>query len=749
MTDTSSRPGTAWAASYFTLLPIGWPLAPAGDYSTAHIGQVKEWLDFWAQDTARRPLILPATASGRPAWLACCQDEEQARQMAAELMAFVGVAYTDFDPHQRIPPNTTDTLAAKALEQFNWVYRFSVNHDSDGDRVWRALARYRRLMQARPDLTRQKLTSFGDILLDFRKALIAQDEASAVRHFEALRATGRMNAHNEKFLEIHMLAMLGYWPAIVTDRQKLPMLRELPMPRTTFAEAVEAVYQYFLAECERPDGMATAISRFQTEVEPKFYWLFQSRNGVTTPAVMKAFAIFELSRKNPDAGLIKSYLADWPEQENASPVRRWLEATLNDLAATATTQPAQQIAFAHDALENAEYERALRLYLACAPSLDSIRGVLHSADEIEDIGIICQALAYINQCPVEIQAQISPRDTQVRRRLEEKVAQQTAQSAILDWVDWARQVVQGMDREQAVRIAEEKVKTWNLEQFLRQHPDTEELAELLLSGSSDVEATFRRAMPFYYEFFQDTGNVHKALRPVYSAIFNLVYLDGVFSADDLALIQQLSAVRLEAGLSAKDYQILLEELTQILRQAGAFQNLDWALDMAELLAINACQDQAARLQFIASLQGLVAQHGHRLSPEQRVALGGLVKDYPDVLVCPPAADEATVAEGTSFRDFLAGKRVGIYTLTEPAGLRVRDLLKAIAPTCQVVVNSDKVATTQLKELAARSDIFVFAWRSSKHQAFYGIRAARGSKPLIMAAGKGTSSILEAIRSASV
>jgi hypothetical protein len=47
-------------------------------------------------------------------------------------------------------------------------------------------------------------------------------------------------------------------------------------------------------------------------------------------------------------------------------------------------------------------------------------------------------------------------------------------------------------------------------------------------------------------------------------------------------------------------------------------------------------------------------------------------------------------------------------------------------------------------MVARADLVVIAWASAKHAATEFIKARRGGRPLIYAAGKGASSILRAV-----
>jgi galactitol-specific phosphotransferase system IIB component len=88
--------------------------------------------------------------------------------------------------------------------------------------------------------------------------------------------------------------------------------------------------------------------------------------------------------------------------------------------------------------------------------------------------------------------------------------------------------------------------------------------------------------------------------------------------------------------------------------------------------------------------------------------------------------------------------VGIYSLDEAASHRAITVLKSLYSDLDVRVNADSVCTAQLKSLAQRAAIFIFAWKSSKHAAYFCIKAAsRPGQALEMAQGAGTSSMVDA------
>jgi hypothetical protein len=88
-------------------------------------------------------------------------------------------------------------------------------------------------------------------------------------------------------------------------------------------------------------------------------------------------------------------------------------------------------------------------------------------------------------------------------------------------------------------------------------------------------------------------------------------------------------------------------------------------------------------------------------------------------------------------------RVAIYSLDESATRRAVEILKSLHPHWVIDTNADQVCTDRLKALAKKSDVFVFAWRCSKHAAYYCVKANSQKETLVMARGVGTTSLVAA------
>ena len=132
-----------------------------------------------------------------------------------------------------------------------------------------------------------------------------------------------------------------------------------------------------------------------------------------------------------------------------------------------------------------------------------------------------------------------------------------------------------------------------------------------------------------------------------------------------------------------------------------------------------------------------------MTTTQRNVLSLLAKDY-DCLDLLEFLPEVVIDDRIEGSDNEFDGMIGIYTLTDGAGMRAKILLENLLPKARIELNGDSVATDRLTSLARNADMFVFAWKSSKHQAFYCIKEARRGQEIIMPTGKGTASIVKSV-----
>ncbi|MGE8165961.1 protein DpdD [Paraburkholderia sp. NPDC080076] len=706
------------------------------------------WLKFWAKAPATRPLVLPLSFDhdGTTAWLACADSHLLANEMCEELTAHVGLAYTDFTPVGRVAiPH--DALTQIAVDRFKWVYRFEGRGGRENEPVWSMLGIYRTSLESRPERYRPAPQTFGSIKLRFERAIAAGDERQAYRLLEELKGTGRLNAQNERFLEIHLLAGLGRWSPMVAGETKLLALRDLNLPRQTLGEAVEALYVHFLARHENDADLAAATATFNEYVRPRFAWLFRARKSITRPAVLKAFALNELSRERPDQGLLTTLRAEL-EHSDESSLPQWFP---NLQAGVKTSDSLYE---ANTAFEDAEYERAMTFFKRAPVSQEVLQRILECAAEIATVEAAREALDALGRYPAAMQDALGPRYTKKIAHLHKSLdSAQSAvdEGAIADWSGWARAVKAGLPSLDASRLATQKAEEWRLSDY----SSNPEAVAAFMAEVEDYEETvlrtYVRSIPAILDFFREGTGVPEVQR-LYQTLLTLILLEGNDGLEELDSVQRITATLLESGIPAADYRGLVDDMQELLARVGSPRYMNWVFDIVELFALFPRPDKEAPLRLFFALQQIASQYRHRLRVDQWRGLELLAQDFDQL----PAVRELLAEQGEEGErgegDFahLANKSVAIYTLTESAGQRAIQILKSLVPLCRLELNSDYVATTRLKQLAANSDVFVFAWRSSKHQAYFAIKDARGSRPnLLLPEGKGSASILKVLSEVAV
>jgi len=113
------------------------------------------------------------------------------------------------------------------------------------------------------------------------------------------------------------------------------------------------------------------------------------------------------------------------------------------------------------------------------------------------------------------------------------------------------------------------------------------------------------------------------------------------------------------------------------------------------------------------------------------------------LTSPHFSVDATTADDAENSQTPEGL-VALYSLDEASTRRASELLVSVFPGLTVECNAEPVCTPRLRSLAQRAELFIFAWKASKHAAYDCVKAGvREKDVLVMAPGKGTSSLLDA------
>lgn len=750
MIHTFSPNDTAWLESFFSgRNALKWEAVVERSAPSAWLEQVLPWITSFASSGGQIPVVLPVYGPEGPShWYGMACDETGANALAQELMAFVGPSFSDFRGSP-LRQSEDDAIENALIQRFGrFVFRLEPVDAASCSHIVDALHLYLGLLRRRPDIPDRTQRPFGKVRAEFDLALLAGNETDARRLRDELVSSGRMDAEQQKYLEIRMLAGLGHQYQLAHDYPLIKSLLGLSLPAQTIADLIGALYATYIAEIENSGDVDAILSVFRREIADNFGPLFIERKGVRHPSVLKAFMLYELAQAEPNRERCQAIVSAYPEDDGRALVARWAERL-------ASSPPPQADLFesARQALADEDYELALQFSFDACPESWTYGAMLRCAVELGDADIALKVLAAVDAAPEVERQKWTKRDLARLQLLRSEASENSGEVAApvirairpeADWLSWVSYVESGNFDRPPLQILEEALPRWSVQDYASDPAGCRELAERIGNAGGAAEQMFRDAFPPLVEFFVDRPDRPvRGFAPLYAMLIRIVAWNDGVTANELELASAVLQAMVSLAPSKDDYAEAVDAFTEILAANSAPSNIDWALNATEMLALHASPESEARLRFFMAVVELARAFAHRLSPVQYEILSLLAKDYgcPELLEAFPSRENAT-HELAPRADF-AGL-IGIYTLTEAAGQRAQQFLRKLLPQARIELNADHVSTDKLKSLAANADIFVFAWKSSKHQAYFAAKDARGSKQTLLPLGKGSASILDCV-----
>lgn len=733
----SGRNGLKWEAVIGRTAPPAW------------LEQVIPWIAIFASSGGRSPIVLPVFSSdGACLWYGMAFDEAGANALSQELMAFVGPSFSDFRG-QLLCLDSTDAIEKALLERFGrFVFRLEPINAADTSGIADALQLYLGLLRRRPETPDRTQRPFGKVRAEFDCALLAGNEPDARCLREELVSSGRLDAEQQKYLDIRMLAGLGRQYQLAHDYPLVKSVLGLSLPAQTIVDLVAALYSTYVAEIECSGDDDAVLRTFRKEIADNFGMLFIERKGVRHPSVLKAFMLYELVQTEPNRERCQAILSAYPEGDGRALIERWA-------GRLASNPPPRADLFesARQALADEDYGLALQLSFDAFPEPWTYCSMLRCAVELDDAEVALKVLVTVNEAPEAERLKWTKRDLARLEQLRLETSRKSEDSVEpsirtirpeADWLSWVSYVESGIHDRPPLKILEEALPRWAVETYALDPSGCRELAEKIGNAGGAAEQTFRDAFAHLVEFFVDRPVCPvRGFAPLYAMLIRIVAWSGMVSANELELASAVMQAIVSLAPTRDDYAEAVDTYAEVVAANSAPGNVDWALNAAEILALHASPDSESRLRFFMAVVEMARACAHRLRSVQYEILSLLAKDYGCYGLLDTFPTQESAAQELAPRADFAGL-IGIYTLTEPAGQRARQFLCKLLPQAKVEVNADHVATDKLKSLAANADIFVFAWKSSKHQAFFAAKDARGSKQILLPLGKGSASILDCV-----
>lgn len=731
---------------------------------------VVPWLCLLEEGDLDTPICLPCLRDDQTVkWYLGSRSSQGSHALIDELKAFIGKSYTDFDGRP-YTFDASDIIEAALLGVFVGPhYVITGNSGFEVSVLRKKFAQYQSLICRRPPFLRSVARPFGLIRREFDLSLLAGNEKDARRLLDEMKKSGRLTSNNIIFLEIRLFAGLGLWQQIVLERGWLRDLVDVPLPPRVVRDVSEAHYRVFIQPYERSGDLKNCLEELKSTSLNRLGPLFARRYGIEDTSVLKMFLFHDLLRPGGDKAYARKLLTRLIGLETNLLLESVAEhLTALDSRVSVTDLDDKEVEDvskdvwkeADEAFQYQEYDRAIILYselpvtpkslqkmafcALCEEDEERIRDVIQRYEKLlqkEDHAIESKTVKLIGRLKDLL-------DTKSVPHYSGSMEDAATQAKPSGWLAWGVWVSGGISESECGQVLAQESQRWQVKEISHSLKNSEKLADLIGNADPDAERVFRSCFSVLFSaFVLDLEEPNANLRSLYKSLLFLIVTSDAISINDLEISSQLINSLLTIGLSDTEYGDLIDQLSDLLKREGAPSTLNWALDIAEILALSRSPDNEARLRFVSSTVDLAQKLLHRLNGGQWHSLELLYKDFqmdpPDSFYA--ATEDAKDEEEIDLSQRLAEKKIGIYTLTEQAGVRAAKIIRDISPTCNVVLNKDTECTERLSSLASSADIFIFAWKSSKHQAFYCVKKHRPSDmPFLQPIGKGSSSIIKEI-----
>ncbi|ONN70916.1 protein DpdD [Pseudomonas oryzihabitans] len=710
------------------------------------LAQVMPWLNKLTLSGYDGPVVLPLyEADGRITWYAMAVDDRRFAQMVDEITGFIGPSYSNFSGEwAQLNLNVAPERAL--AERFGpRVIKFAAAQASDQPHIEKALTLYLSVLARQPEITNRTRRPFGKIRSDFDLALLAGNADGAQTFLEEMLASGRVNAEQRKCLEIRLLAGLGHGETLAKNPTLIASISDISLPSQTLVDVVAALYETFIEPIESNSDFQTVVETFKRHFIKPFGGLFRDRKGIRHPKVLRAFLLSELAAEEPNPLRCQSLLTVYPENANGYNIAlTWCEKLNETAPQPEANRKEAWLDEARKAIADDDYETASVRCFKLLPLAWAYSTLLRCAVEIKTEDLTRRVLEAISSASESTLANLTDKD-HLRLDKLKGTSHSASSTANSGWVAWAESVLENPDTAPTVAELQEMTTKWSVDEYANDTLICERIATLLAEASGAAQDRFRDAFPVLVDFFENSSGTPRAFRPIYSMLIKSLAWSGALSSDELEICAQLIHALLMTAPSKVEYTDAVEDLQEILKTNASPVHFDWGLNLAEFFPQYPAPDQgAARLRLFLDVVAMLRTASHRVSAAQRDLLMALAYDYdcPGLLETFPTIGTSQIPSSTENVSYSG--LIGIYTLTEGAGQRAKEILERMYPKATVGLNSDAVSTDRLVALAKAADIFVFAWKSSKHQAYFCIKEARQGQDIVLPIGKGSASILTSV-----
>ena len=674
--------------------------------------------------------IIPRYMNGTMVYYAMAATASEWRRLVPLMRSAVGSTVSDFTG-LRVELKQADPLEATLSAIPGLIgARFTAGSDQARGRfTLSALARLCTLLDEAPLRREIAPRATGEVLRSFELSIAGLDRVAAQESLAFLSANRRLDALNLRFLTVRLHAEFKEWDEL----RGLDFFSALCQVRRSSAVTnamTEALYQTAILPAEFARDPTRALAIFKRDFHGNSGSLFARLPPHPTPAAAKAFALSALSFDPVNASMLDSLeevAADWSLEDLA--FFHDLLSLSTGIRRPTTEAAADPFAVLQDDDLAATVEAAIAGMLAAIP--------------LEDLRSAQLVLDYVNRLPEEDRRELLER--RVYRAIYEDLCDRVGGDTVpTSWTQWLEMLASApVDR--VLSWAATAVHEWPVPEQLSTVQDAHHMADAMSRVPPSAQDKLLDTLPFIVSWVRgDPRWPFRPAIPLYTEVYEFLtlLLSSGWRREALSAAKVVLDGLLELAPNQSEYTRALDQMCSVIPQEAGLSDIEGLLDLVELAVIHTCPDPDAKQRLWARTYGALSPMQARFSRDERALanqLGGLF-GMPSLFPEP-----AKLPEESSQRQWLNGKTVAVYTLTESVGERVRSLLEQLYPGITVRLSYDKVASPQLDDLARKADVFIICWRSAAHAATNRITQLRPkTAPTLWSEGKGSSSILRSL-----
>ena len=656
-------------------------------------------LDGWIRSlgSAERTSFLPREIDGGLFWYVFTPNDRRANEILELLSAWVGPTYSDITTKRgRLNPgdpfdSKIAYLADVAVLRFEVLPRSGTAQAPTAKRFVRdALGRLATLLDHRPASEFQIAKSTPEILDDLGHALSARDRNSVDLALGSLAANGDLDTLNQSFVRVRALASLEDWDELLEDRSISDLLQVSKPPGVTRAIRRAVFNRYFatLAASERDSELLDAARRLPLE-----YRLIAHGPPATHADELTFQVVLALSSDPP----LHTHLVEGMAS-NGDKLRLGLESRLLRLISAASKPSVEaRTDISPEAVAFALYAAgdpvgALGAVLDVPPTPGTVRVAVLAAADIDDKSTARTALHYIAAEP-DIRDEAA-RSKQIRNAM--WALEQTAGSDMpSDWPTWLDQIAGGTDMVAALDAVPMDFSLWAPMSFADLLARLNAMDDDSLMVFGEVSGQFLAA---HRDAIEGAGLAGAALgRRLLAALAVSFKASPGVRAQTLNLVD----IAFSGSFTPLEYSETVGYVNAIRRTNGASGTVEWQADLFQMVTSYPKSNDAtgALDDFVSSaLEDFIAfRYGLSLVTIRAIRI--VCEEYP--LEFPPILADLLrddAAEANQYA-YLAGKKVGLYSLMEGSAGRAAQLLRSLVPTVEVRSSPTRSARRRLGKLA--------------------------------------------------